>query len=1289
MPKHISVRVPWHDNGWNGQVCQRPAANTACTVLKNIAIKRHDPTFPRCEEAAKTSAPDGQPAAFTPPCLRESGFFLSPEAHTITVQHPYVFDRHYSHMLETTVDIPPHAFIGIPYGWLLRPDPNNTALSKHDIFFTQYKPDIEIPVASGTFISNGVNQKPIFEYFWRDVVPGQSMVTAYAKAIPLTDNPARVVVAIGRITGLGAMREYAYAEPPDYENRLSAWTWERPVTHSLTGAAAEGVLIPFAQIEAYLREHPEQKADDLLLFAPEAYRAEFSYGCEHVSPDAMILLLNRAITLLTTYQRLGFCAPDGLPWERQARWCRDRLEEVWRERGPYPGLGSVLTALGLRYAYDIADALRKRHPGPELWEHLAEHLESRHNLTALLPEEQQSIAKQTTGVTLKTLVADLKKMGDLLRLLARMELSVPQALLLLGRQQLPGWLIGYFNRLCELCSLSSEELTEQVCANPYTLYEQTRLLPPEYAIDINAIDLALFPPAPFRNEWFDDKGGTQIEDPDDERRLRALVTSILEAAADRGHTLCPQDEVLTACHQFRTDLPGVTVDIAVRERTLELFTRFFAPLFVRKNMIRLSDNGEQQATAWQLTRLADLDDEIRQAVENRLTNPPPAIQEDWNNALASTFGPLQAGDTREQASRAEKRQAIEKLADSGLGVLTGGAGTGKTSALVALCRSRQIQQGGILVLAPTGKARVVLSSALQQADIPHEAKTVFQFLLAEKRCDPITYRYYLSQRAPRHDIPQTVIVDECSMLTEEMLGTLFQCLQHAPRLILVGDPNQLPPIGTGKPFFELCVRLSQEEGQPHYARLQLNNRQGGLERTDVQLAALFSMEGQRCDRSLLAAAFERNDGTVTFVPCTQLEEVDKTVRATLNKIFDQLHLEGTENVRFDYSLGGQLAEHGQKYMNFDDAAGVENWQILTPWRNRAYCGSTALNSLLHEQFGQWTKRAEGIYKKRTDNLLGNDGICFGEKVINLENKNWGKDGVSPLRQDANPNQGPYATANGEIGIVSDLQRNWDAHQRKYVGRNRYHCVQFSSQPGLLYKFPSRAGSDDAQPALELAYALTVHKAQGSGFGATILVLMDEGRTPSPFLSREMLYTALTRHRDRLFIITNRQPGDLLAYAETPQSELAQRKSNLFGDLILMSQEDRDRHGWYDARLIHRATDGTLLRSKSELIIYNMLLAAGLNPVYEASLAWEDGKVLPDFTMTVNAQKVYWEHLGMLGNSAYKQHWEDKQRRYLAHGISEQAGNLILSYDNPLNGALDSQQIAASIEALRNRQQRPA
>ena len=99
----------------------------------------------------------------------------------------------------------------------------------------------------------------------------------------------------------------------------------------------------------------------------------------------------------------------------------------------------------------------------------------------------------------------------------------------------------------------------------------------------------------------------------------------------------------------------------------------------------------------------------------------------------------------------------------------------------------------------------------------------------------------------RYSSCKTVIIDESSMLTEDQLAALFDALSGVDRIILVGDPSQLPPIGAGRPFVDIVKLLTPEispVNQPHvstgYAELTIGSRQKGAQRQDLELAELFS-----------------------------------------------------------------------------------------------------------------------------------------------------------------------------------------------------------------------------------------------------------------------------------------------------------------------------------------------------------------------------------------------------------------------------------------------------------------
>ncbi len=102
-------------------------------------------------------------------------------------------------------------------------------------------------------------------------------------------------------------------------------------------------------------------------------------------------------------------------------------------------------------------------------------------------------------------------------------------------------------------------------------------------------------------------------------------------------------------------------------------------------------------------------------------------------------------------------------------------------------------------------------------------------------------------------------------------------------------------------------------------------------------------------------------------------------------------------------------------------------------------------------------------------------------------------------------------------------------------------VEFSSQVGFKYDYGSRDTDDGGLPPLELAWAITVHKSQGSEFGTTFLVLPKAAR----HVSRELLYTALTRQTERIVLLYEASLDELLELTRTMRSEVASRLTDLF------------------------------------------------------------------------------------------------------------------------------------------------
>ena len=802
-----------------------------------------------------------------------------------------------------------------------------------------------------------------------------------------------------------------------------------------------------------------------------------------------------------------------------------------------------------------------------------------------------------------------------------------------------------------------------ILKNPYLLYENTRLT--SDPISVWTVDRGVFPDEVIRKQHPLPEP-TALDAGTDARRIRALTIKVLEDAANGGNTLLPQDQVVLGIRALQLQ-PPCEVDADLMNVAKDDFDAVIGEVAMAN-----------KAPALQLGRLAEMGETIRSAIDKRIKGKRLVVEAEWRKLLDKHLTAQGAGkgDELEESARAEKTAALKELAESRLSVLIGPAGTGKTTLLSVLCSHPLVAEGDILLLAPTGKARVRMEQSTKNLKLT--GYTIAQFLKPH-RYDSMTQRYHLSDH-PTEVGARTVIIDEASMLTEDMLAALIQALKGVRRLILIGDPRQLPPIGAGRPFVDIIKHLAPEgitaqfpRVGPGYAELTIRRRQAGADREDLQLAEWFSGspiapgEDDVFDKVVRAGQSQH----VRFV---QWETADELRTNLIQVLVDELHLSGADDIAgFDAKLGGEAwneirffnPRRGEKAGAAETA---EGWQILSPVRSAAH-GVPDLNRLIHKQFRQAMidTTHKQSWKRKYPKPMGPEEIVYGDKVINLVNTDpslwWNKHRkVWPAKDDA-------YIANGEIGMAVGFF--W----KKGLPDLRYKLeVEFSSQPGFKYDFTSNKDfSEDGNPVLELAYALTVHKSQGSEFGTVILVLPN----PCRLLSRELLYTALTRQKDRVVILHQGPRTELRKYSSDDRSETARRLTNLFIAPSPIIIDGR----FYEEHLIHRTAHGEMVRSKSEVIIADHLASKGVEYGYEQPLTIAGVTKYPDFTVEdmESGLTFYWEHCGMLHVPSYRRRWEEKLAWYKANGIlpheegAGEKGTLIITRDEA-NGSIDSAKI---------------
>ena len=466
------------------------------------------------------------------------------------------------------------------------------------------------------------------------------------------------------------------------------------------------------------------------------------------------------------------------------------------------------------------------------------------------------------------------------------------------------------------------------------------------------------------------------------------------------------------------------------------------------------------------------------------------------------------------------RVACALSARSAFSVITGGPGTGKTTTVVRLLGllqtlqlHRQAAPLRIRLAAPTGKAAARLNTSIARqiaqldvedavrAVIPLEVETLHRLLGAR----PDSRRYTHDRQHPLH--LDVLVIDEASMIDLEMMAAVLNALPPHARLILLGDKDQLSSVEAGSVLGDLCRRAEQghyrrdtaawlretsgddvsafvsEDAQPldqHLAMLRHSHRfdaSSGI----GQLAAAVNAGDARQVHALLATRSNDMAWLTSAAADTPLATI--AVDGDADRFATQTPADTPRGFRFYLQhLQNQRPSTGADnaaYQHWAQAVleAFNHFQLLCAVR-QGPAGTERLNrdiaAKLHT--AGWIEADRGWYEGRPVMMTRNDyslGLMNGDVGISLRMP--GSDGVVRL----------YVAFPATRASQDD-------------NGSAVHCV-----------LPSRLG--DA----ETVYAMTVHKSQGSEFEHTALVLPDE---ESPILTRELLYTGITRARRWLTLI---------------------------------------------------------------------------------------------------------------------------------------------------------------------------
>lgn len=1219
---HLNVRVAWHDNRWNGTVCNDPGANSYCVDLERIRAERQD----KVEINLKGKSFSEIDPKSLPPCRAESAAFMNEKAWTRIVNHPYADNKKtaktHGHLQETKITVKPYSTFAVPFYWMLR---------DHQAELEEGIPDTLPPDEESPFFSPWVfsrqRQEALCEWFFGRLTPKKSLVFFYTKGgHPLEEAYSRLVVGVGVIDWVSVLLKYESSKPAE-----TYPLWDRMFSHSIRPDGDKGFILPYHD---YLQPTGDPEKDacrrmqlDSIAVVPEAVDVKaFSYAGEHATPDVALSTLTKCLDAVRKIREHGIASG---PWEKREEWLNKQIEAAWGDRGAFPGAGAAMESLGMRLGTSLVlellskgDVGQKEDPWPVL----------------------DAILRGTKDPPQKAYAGDLKEVAKtwkglsgerrtLLKLLSRFSLSTAQ---------MKRWFEPRLRAKATRHPVGDAAIIE----NPYRIAELD-LGDEDHPVSVSTIDRGLMPDSTIAAAH-PVEPPSRVESPLDWRRARSAMVSVLRAAA--GDSLQTESETLTALGKLPLSQPCV-----ITSDWLNGNEELIAEEISRIEVL-VDPKTDAKEKCLQLADVEKHENKLRDILGARAKADLPSLGEKWADLLVEAIeeggAKLDKANKRHAAALTEQANALEMITTRKLTVLVGRAGTGKTTVLGALLKSKKLRKDGVLFLAPTGKARVRLA---QKANA--SAMTVAQFLYSVKRYDGFRQRPLFEGKEVRQQ-ERTVVIDECSMLTmDDLLATLLALdLGHVQRIILVGDPNQLPPIGVGRPFADLVSYLdevAERKGSAGRAlarlTVELRTAAGGPSDT-LRLASWFTREPQPVDADRVLSDIDLG---------MKLNDLQLCYWTTPRELYDRIEEQFVR--RLGLSDPGDIASFNRAlglttegWVPFDDHNGCEKFQILSPVKLHVH-GVHELNRWIQQRYRAAQLRAA---REPWGLRLGDEEIVWGDKVILTRNgvrDGWNGKAKKKIEE---------YLANGEIGVACPAQGD---------AKNKFLNFAFAGHPDVRFGFGKKNFGANASP-LELAYVLTVHKAQGSEFGIVFVVIPKKAK----FLTRELLYTALTRSRDALVLLIEGDNSTTLFELSKPQnSETARRNTNLFRPGVRREADDFP----YAAHLVHRTPKGEMVQSKSELAIATYLEETDMPYRYIRPLdgTVAPGRVRPDFTFTSNSgELVLWEHLGMLDREDYLSGWVWKKEWYAKNGF-ELGRNLFTSTEGP---GLDMSQVAKVAQDVR-------
>ena len=800
---HLTVRMAWHDTDWNGAVCRDPQANSYCVGTHSLLSGRIEKNRNLEFETGKAGTPAcGLAPDQVPPCFWSINAFGKD---TINVFHGHPFP--WLNIAGVSEALQPNSVFTWPFKLSFVHD--SKAKAKHG----NYPPDLEERIQNFTgkltagesivfFYSNYDN--PVSADDMRYLLLGCSILAAQPK-------PAHFKVSDERLKEIRG-------ESKSMKN-FPVINWALQVTHDPT----QTVLLPYRPYLDHVAANPddlELLTDMRVIIEEDSLVSGFKYVAMDIDDDKCLYLLYKLRKAIKKMQEHKGAVVNRDFAEEEAKVAA-LIEKAWRKRGLYPSLPKILK----RFLPDEDCA--------QLAAALVSETEPRRDLQALL----------TGIIESETVPKALEPHEDALLDLAEMR--------------------GFKNNLAALVKLSLFNLTAHqigkiiddpalmkgLAENPYILFEEYEPDDDAYLdepdlmdepIDLYKVDVGMIPDRKFVQRH----RAIQNLSEDCPQRIRAVIADYLtRIGRSGGHCFDHVANVLDDAEEHPLIYKN---EIRIDRAAIVNLQQDYKSHFIEKLAIVPQDG----TTYFYLKHIRDAEIQIKGIVEELTTKRADhKTQHDFKTHIQQSIESLRQRipGFDEALFREERTRLYAHVLKKSLFLLTGRPGSGKTFEVTKIIETLLDAGEAVTVLAPTGKAALRLSQVIAERTKKElKADTIDRFLFKNdfgwayddwERLDKLSNKEKITV--------ENLVLDESSMIDLEKLKILLASIRFDKelprRIIMVGDENQLPPIGFGKPFHDIITHIQEQPKlEPgHYVNLRSNCRQENDPKI-LQLAEVFT-----------------------------------------------------------------------------------------------------------------------------------------------------------------------------------------------------------------------------------------------------------------------------------------------------------------------------------------------------------------------------------------------------------------------------------------------------------------